>query len=421
MLRMSLKLAIIGLLMLVLLIPPTVVCRMSDERGERRDAVIKKVSFLWGDSSVFAGPAVETGNGLELPVVWKGDVVLNAETRNRGIYRIPVYSAEISVDAKFRLPAPTRAGTGLILAGMHQRDLVIKSASVDGQAVWFVEGKIDTSDKRVLRALLPALAPGDHTVNIRAVMSGVERLHFLPAGEEMEVHMKSSWPHPNFSGSHLPAERKVTSDGFDAVWRTHKAGTGLEKSMVEFARPPHTTFETEGKEKQTADEGEDVTFGVDMYMPVDIYQQIERAAKYAILFIALTFLSFFIFEALNPIQIHPLQYLFVGLGLGLFFLLLLAVAEHIGFAGAYLAASAADVGLIVLYAKTVLRSNKRALALFGVLTGLYTFLYTVLQLEMYSLLIGSIGLFAILAVVMYITRNIDWYSRDDASAGKNVK
>lgn len=421
MLRMSLKLAIIGLLMLVLLIPPTLVCRMSDERGERRDTVIKKVSFLWGDSSVFAGPAVETSGGIEMPVLWKGDVTLNAETRNRGIYRIPVYSAEITVESKFQLAGPTRAGTGLILAGMHQRDLVVKAAAVDGQPVWFSEGRIDQTERRVLRALLPALAPGDHTVTIRAVMSGVERLHFLPAAEEMEVHMKSKWPHPNFSGSHLPAERKVSAEGFDAVWKTHNAASGIEKGLSEFARPPHTMFESEGKKRPSADEGEDVTFGVDLYMPVDIYQQIERAAKYAILFIALTFLTFFIFEALNPIQIHPLQYMFVGLGLGLFFLLLLAVAEHIGFAGAYLAASAADVGLIVLYAKTVLRSNKRALGLFGVLTGLYTFLYTVLQLEMYSLLIGSIGLFAILAVVMYITRNIDWYSRDEAADKKQVK
>ena len=139
----------------------------------------------------------------------------------------------------------------------------------------------------------------------------------------------------------------------------------------------------------------------------------ERALKYAVLFISLTFLAFFIFEALHPIQIHPLQYLFVGLGLCLFYLLLLSLAEHTGFEMAYLIASIADISLITLYAKSVLGSVKKAALFSAMLVFLYAFLYIILQLEIYSLLAGSIGLFLILAGIMYMTRRIDWYSKQE--------
>jgi inner membrane protein len=153
-----------------------------------------------------------------------------------------------------------------------------------------------------------------------------------------------------------------------------------------------------------------------VFVPVDIYAQIERASKYAMLFISLTFLTFFVFEAVAGLQIHPVQYLFVGLALSLFFLLLLSLAEHIGFARAYGLASVADLGLITAYSLKILKSRTRAGILLGVLAGLYSFLYVVLQLEMYSLLAGSIGLFLILAIVMYATRNIDWYAKEPAKA-----
>ncbi|MBL8018656.1 MAG: inner membrane CreD family protein, partial [Leptospirales bacterium] len=198
----------------------------------------------------------------------------------------------------------------------------------------------------------------------------------------------------------------ISSEGFKASWTFRSQDPSMLGPELD-----QNDFEASVKPDEDVQ-----SFGVDFFVPVDLYAQIERAVKYSMLFIALTFLTFFIFEVVAGLQIHPVQYLFVGLALSLFFLLLLSLAEHIGFGKAYTIAATADIALIAAYTFKILNSKLRSGILFAILTGLYAFLYVILQLEMYSLLAGSIGLFVILALVMYATRNIDWYARDTRTA-----
>lgn len=151
-------------------------------------------------------------------------------------------------------------------------------------------------------------------------------------------------------------------------------------------------------------------FGVDLYLPVDVYQKTERSVKYGMLFLVLTFLAFFLFEVFSPVSLHPMHYLLVGSALCLFYVLLLSISEHISFGNAYAIASAGIIALISGYSFTILRGRRRAFAMSGMLVLLYSYLYVLLQAEDYALLLGSIGLFVILAAVMYLTRKVDWYS-----------
>jgi inner membrane protein len=247
-----------------------------------------------------------------------------------------------------------------------------------------------------LHAEVGPLAPGT-TVAFSAslVLSGTESLSYVPAGKETSIDLVSDWPHPSFGGRFLPATRTVTDEGFDAAWRvTHLA------SNVEAALRAHLA--------ERRHEGIN-SLGVTFIEPVDVYLQTERAAKYGFLFVALTFVTFGLYELLKKLAIHPVQYGLVGIGLALFFLLLLALTEHVPFAVAYAASSAACVGLLGFYVSYVLRGVRRAGGFVAMLGSLYGALYVLLRSEDMALLLGAVLLFAILAAVMVVTRNVDWY------------
>ncbi len=191
--------------------------------------------------------------------------------------------------------------------------------------------------------------------------------------------------------------RKITEDGFTANWNVFYFGRNFPQAFREIDRP-----------NAQAELGRSA-FGVALFQPVDHYQKSNRAIKYAVLFIALTFLAFFLFEVIYKLKIHPLQYLLVGVAMSLFYLLFLSLSEHTEFLLSYIVAATATVGLITGYCSKVLGQRKRALVLGGFLTTLYAYLFVLLQNEDYSLLLGAIALFLVLSAVMYLTRNIDWY------------
>jgi inner membrane protein len=207
------------------------------------------------------------------------------------------------------------------------------------------------------------------------------------------VRLESPWDTPSFSGSFLPREREVRKDGFSASWRVLHLNRNYSQSW-----------------KGSKYKVEPSAFGVRFLLAVDEYQKSTRAAKYAVMFIGITFLMYFMMEVLGTRAIHPIQYLLVGLALLVFYTLLLAISEHIPFGYAYLIASAAIIGQITLYSRSVLGRLSLMGIVAGVLVILYGFLYIVLQLEDYALLLGSVGIFAILALVMYLTRKVDWYN-----------
>jgi len=218
-------------------------------------------------------------------------------------------------------------------------------------------------------------------------------LHFVPLSGNAKVSLQSAWSNPSFDGNNLPGERKVDDNGFSAVWTINKAnlpfGTVLQG----------TTFNKDN-----------FSFGISMLQPADQYAKTMRSVKYAILIIGLTFSLFFIVEIMQKKPLHPVQYVLVGLALVIFYTLLLSVSEFMVFDQAYLIAALATILLITLYAKSHFANWKTAV-LFGlVLCGLYGFIFVLIRLEDTALLVGSIGLFLVLAMVMYGSRKIDWYN-----------
>ena len=229
-------------------------------------------------------------------------------------------------------------------------------------------------------------------------LKGSQEISFLPLGENTSVTIKSDWSAPSFTGEFLPESRSISTEGFTATWKVASYGKNLPQSWVD------NEMQVDGTSLLSK------AFGVGLYQEVNFYTMIERSIKYSILFISLTFLTFFMYELLAGLRIHPMQYMLVGLAIAVFYLLLLSLAEIIGFLPAYLTSTIATTLLITGYCFSVLKAKKRAFAIATILTALYAYLYTLLQMDQFSLLFGSVLLFGVLATVMYITRNLDWYS-----------
>jgi inner membrane protein len=218
-------------------------------------------------------------------------------------------------------------------------------------------------------------------------------LKFVPVGKTTDIEISSVWNTPSFTGAFLPDERQINDSGFVAKWNILQLNRNFPQTWV--------------NNKYNIEES---AFGVNLLLPVDQYQKSMRSAKYAIMFIALTFIIFLFVEILNKKRIHPVQYILVSFGLLLFYTLLLSLAEHIGFNLAYVISGAAIVGLITSYSQSIFKKTKLTLIMGGALSFLYIFLFVVLQLQDFALILGSIGLFIILAIIMYLSRKIDCYS-----------
>jgi inner membrane protein len=233
-------------------------------------------------------------------------------------------------------------------------------------------------------------------IKLRLGLNGARSIRFLPSGESTTVQLSGDWPSPSFSGYRLPNERNVEAAGFSASWYSGDA-----------SRPYPAAFQALSADPSGAGEG---LFGMDFLMPADVYQQTHRALRYAILFIIIPFAALFLFEALLKKRIHPLQYALIGLADSMFYLLLLSLAEHMPFMAAYCVAAAAVTALVTVYAASILGGRKGAFVILPILLAQYAYLMCALQSEDYALVIGSVGLFAIVSCVMVATRKIDWYS-----------
>jgi len=231
---------------------------------------------------------------------------------------------------------------------------------------------------------------------VELALNGSQHLYISPMGRETEIKIESNWPDPSFQGYKLPTTRTVTAQGFMAEWNISSISRGYPQAWL------HNGFDT--------NKIDSARVGVDFISPIDNYRMTQRSIKYVMLFLLLTFMSIWLVEVIAKVRVHLLQYLLVGLGMCLFYLLLLAFSEHIGFAWAYVVASISVIALTASYSRVVLQTGKRALIVGVGISALYMYLYTLLQEQNYSLLFGSVGVFCALAAVMYITRNIDWYA-----------
>ena len=240
------------------------------------------------------------------------------------------------------------------------------------------------------------------TFSIPLDFNGSDGVFFAPFGVQNETTLKSNWPDPAFRGSFLPAERSVRPDGFNATWRVSYYGRDYPQSWTSRG----------GNERFNVQSVTNSRFGATFLSLLDAYRYVERSIKYGVLFLVLVFTTFFLFEVSARQKIHPFQYLMVGAALCLFYLLLLSISEFVGFRWAYLIAAVASTVLITWYCRFFLGGGARTLMIGAGLVGVYTLLYITLRQQDYALLMGAIALFIVLAVVMYVTRKIDWYARD---------
>jgi inner membrane protein len=429
----AVKLVVIGILVLVLLIPLGMVESLVHERERRGAEVTAEVAASWGWPQVIAGPVLtvpyrwhEKGDKGRittwttvahfLPETLKVGGRISPERLHRGIFEAVVYRADLQVSGTFVRPSFVEWGVAPEDVLWDQAYLSVGVPDLRGirsgiglawgdRQLQFAPGGAEEGFwNSGLRVAVPGLQAGKQgevsAFSFHLAVNGSRQLRFLPFGKQTTVALVSTWPSPSFGGAFLPVGRRVTGTGFKARWAVSWFGRSFPQQWR------HRDADTLAQ-KSTLDAS---AFGVDLLLPVDSYQKTERSVKYGVLFLLLTFLTFFLYEVFNPFSLHPVQYLLVGAALCLFYLLLLSISEHAPFGLSYLAASSATVLLIGGYSIAILRGALRALLLMVVLGVLYGYLYVLLKLEDYALLLGSAGLFVILALVMYLTRRIDWSS-----------
>jgi inner membrane protein len=442
------RMLVVGVLMLLLMIPLAMVRSLIFERQQRRDEVVQEVASTWGESQTVGGPLLtvpfqvhgkdEKGNATTwtdqvhfLPETLKVEGRIEPERRSRGIFEVILYRSDLRLTGTFARPdfSQWRVATGDILwedsvltIGVPDMRGIRRNVRLDWQgrnlplSPGGAESGVWSSGLRSRVPGLAAQAGETLAFTLDLGIDGSGALRFVPLGKQNTVALRSSWPDPKFVGAFLPEERRITGTGFDALWNVSYFGRGypqrwLASESNQVLRTPQGVPTADGALQASA-------FGVELFLPVDVYQKTERSVKYAVLFLLLTFLTFFLYEVFSPFSLHPMQYLLVGSALCLFYLLLLSISEHAPFGLAYTVASAAIVLLISGYSLAILRGRLRALVMAGVLGLLYGYLYVLLQAEDYALILGSIGLFLILALVMYVTRRIDWYAPRPGRAGR---
>jgi len=431
------RLVLLGFLVLTLLIPVVMIADLVRERQAREQEAVREVSAKWGQAQDIAGPVivvpyrrrvVEIGangkrvtrtaisNATFLPerLDIQGDI--ESDVRYRGIFSVPVYRLKLNIDAEFAPPdfgqldldpADALWDRAIVAVGVTDIRAIQRAGrmTLDGRRLASLPGMGISSGvaaagihAEVPRQTLRTLVSKRSKFSLSLLLNGSRRLFFAPVGRDSTVHLKSDWSSPSFQGNWLPAQRRVAPGGFEATWNIPFLGRNY---------PQAWTSQSNRQEAVSASR-----FGVDMIMAVDKYRMAERSVKYAGLFILLTFAAVWLIEVLGKFRVHPVQYLLVGFALCVFYLLELSLSEQMEFGLAYAIASVAIVGMIAAYGKAMLRTIGKAAIVGGVVAALYAYLYVVLMNEDYALLAGSVGLFVILALVMFLTRKVNWYEKN---------
>lgn len=418
------KSMVVGFLMLVLLIPASFIQDLVRERQERQTEVIAEVSSKWASAQTINGPFLlipyieyqpgENGKVLAykrmlhyMPDALEVDGKLMPEVKHRSIFKIVLYKSDVLLKGKI---APLQlAKAGIDPNSIQWNEVRLCLGITDNRGIaeslvlnWngqpfemepgFPETEIAASGVSMLIPDAVRLKDSASTFQLKLKLNGSERLYFTPLAKQTSVQLQSAWPDPAFDGKFLPQQSAVKPEGFTAKW-----------NILHFTRDIPQVWKTGKHDVHT------YAFGVGLLQGIDSYSKTMRAVKYALLFIALTFCLFFFIEILKKRSVHPLQYILVGLALCIFYTLLLSVSEYTGFNIAYAIASVATIGLITAYTYSIFKQAGVAIALTGFLSALYGFIYILIQLQDGALLFGSIGLFILLAIVMFYSRRIDWY------------
>lgn len=412
------KALVIAGLILLLQLPLLLVYGVLSERQERSQEVLQEVGQAWGGVTHVSSPVVvgagapaadDRSTEARMPAAQtRMTVQLETQVRQRSIYSAVLYDGTVDMDTTVTWPQNAVALRGEPMLRIYMptvdglQEATLRTA--DGREAQFRPGKSedyygDASIEAPLAGLLTQTAGAQTKLQVRLVLRGHGGFAVQPLGGAVEATMTSPWASPGFAGM-LPTEREVADSGFSAQWTGGAFGA---------ADPVLETVDT--GEKPSVNRSMEVNF----VFPLDHYQQVERVWKYGALFLLLTFTVFFLFEITRRVRVHPVQYLLVGAALVVFYLLLLSLSEYVAFGWAYLISALGAVTLVGGYALAVLRARKDAGVVTGLLVFLYAFLYVLLQQEDYALLAGSVAIFIALAVVMWLTRNLDWYSAEDTT------
>lgn len=420
------KVLIVGALILILLIPGEMIKSLITDREKRRDEAIMEVRSKWGNTQTIIGPIIgipfyqytKTDNKTHryknfiyiLPEFLDARGKISPQIRNRGIFDVILYDSQITFKGRFKLPEFSIWHIQKDEILWDEISLLIGISDMRGinneiEVTWNnkeYQALPGIPDQEIMHSGVNTYIPLDlinwpdtHHFSFDLSLNGSEGLYFVPLGKSTKVNIFSNWLTPSFDGALLPDTREVTDNGFNAQWTV----LHLNRNFPQYWK--EQTYDLEQSK-----------FGVRLLFPVNQYQKTTRSVKYSIIFTSLTFLIFLFVEILNKKRIHPIQYLMVGLGLLIFYVLLLSLSEQAHFNFAFGIAALAITGLITAYSKAVFKSWKQPAIIAGCLVILYGFLFTVLQLQDFALLFGSLGLFITLSVVMYLSRNFDWYALD---------
>jgi inner membrane protein len=446
------KLGSIGFLILILLIPSAWIESLIEDRERRADSVVEEVASKWSGRQTLNGPV------LTIPFIVHYEVVLdnerevggriivekkkemrerieqahflpeklningsvNPQVLHRGIFDAAVYESAIAINAIFNTPdfeklkiAPSDVlwSESVItigikdLRGISDNPVLLVGGKVcsgePSSSLPFVADRNDGSNisGTGVEVKLPWKSAADFNgdVSMKLPLKGSSSLYFSPVGKTTDVELSGPWADPSFEGEFLPASRTVNEQGFTAAWK-----------ILHYNRPFAQHWI--GSEKSlTGSE-----FGARLLIPVDQYQKSMRTSKYSVLVIMLTFVSLFMVEIMRKIRIHPFQYILIGAALIIYYSLLLSFSEQVGYNWAYLIATMATVVLIGLYSFTFLSSKLLVATFTSLLAFFYGFIFVIIQLQDFSLLLGSVGLFLIIAAIMYFSRGVKWYKEGEA-------
>ena len=429
----TVRMLVVGFILLVLLVPLGFVKELIRERGFRQQEVIEEINGKWGKEVILYGPI------FKIPYrTYKEEKVFNNETQtyltkqeevlhtayflpeqldiqaevdtellSYGIYETVVYSTQLNLSGNFdgfdfsSREIPDRdilwSKATLLLRTSNLKGIRTEVEVALDSATYSLKPQFDNSSISTLESgfvkNLEEVKNQPIGFSLAMEMNGSERLRFVPIGKSTSTQMHSDWHSPSFGGEFLPDDdsKVIGPDGFEAAW-----------SILEINRQFGQQF---------FDQLPDLSgfaYGTDLIVPIDDYQKTERSSKYGMMIIGLTLFVFLLIQLISKISIHPFQYLMIGLALVMFYTLLISITEHQDFLKAYLISGSAVIGLITLYSRGILRSFKFSLLIFLSMTALYSFIFVIIQLENYALLVGSVGLFIILAIIMFATRKIDW-------------
>lgn len=436
------KVAVIGFIILILMIPSVMIMALVSERAQRMRSVVSEVSSKWGEVQTIAGPYIsipyyeeikKAGDKTEwiememnyFPNALQVDGSLEPIVRKRSIFKVMLYQSDLKLSGHFDYPnlaalqiSPDqvmweKATIHLGIADLRgigkqvqikTGDTLIAMTASSPTAIQFNNGLFGHMP-------LTKLTTAGFDFEIPLSLKGSRGIYITPVANQTTVNLSSTWPSPKFEGQFLPDSSTVSVNGFKAHWTILDINRQLTQEWTNDL-PQHisavSNYQSSPVDYDRGTNLNETVLGVELLQTVDHYAKNDRTVKYAFLLISLTFIVYFFFEVLKKQKVHPLQYGLVGAAMVIFFILLLSLSEHIGFDASYTVSSLATTLLILLYSRSIFSEKRFAFYVGGLLLLQFGFIYIILQLEDFALLAGSIALFCIIALIMYLTRKVKW-------------